>query len=101
MIHTQSLLIELQIPLQLRGVRLPGPKAEGPLSDYRNVLLHAVELARSENTCRDNNQGQKCLSRRVLALGNGIRLDTTDSIIHRQVPLCVSQHSPDPEYSSP
>ena len=97
MIHIQFLCSELQIPLPLRGVRLPGPRAEGPLSDYRNALLHAVELARSENTCRDNNQGQKCLSRRFLDLGNGIRLGTTDSIIHIQVPLYVSQHSPDPK----
>lgn len=55
-----------QVPLQPREVRLLGPKAGGPLSDYRNVQLHAVELARSENTCRKNNQCQKCLNTRGL-----------------------------------
>lgn len=35
--------VELQVPLQPHEVRLLGPKAEGPLSDYRNVQLHAVE----------------------------------------------------------
>lgn len=59
MMHTRFLGCELQVPLRLREVRLPGPKAEGPLSGYRNALLRAVELARSENTCRDNNQGQR------------------------------------------
>lgn len=87
MMHTQFLGCELQVPLQLREVRLPGPKAEGPLSDYHNALLRAVELARSENTCRDNNQGQKGLSRRFLDVGSGIRLHTTDNSIHIQVSL--------------
>lgn len=56
--HQYSLAVELQVPLQQHGARLLGPEAEGPLSDYRNVQLHAVELARSENTCRNNNQCQ-------------------------------------------
>lgn len=47
-------VVELQVPLQPHEVRLLGPKAEEPLSDYRNVQLHAVELARSGNTCRNN-----------------------------------------------
>lgn len=62
---------ELQVPLRPHEVRLLGPKAEGPLSDYHNVQLHAVELARSENTCRNNNQRQKCLNIRALDLGDG------------------------------
>lgn len=74
--------VELQVPLQPHEVRLLGPKAEGPLSDYHNVQLHAVELARSENTCRNNNQCQKCLNIRGLDLGDVIRLDTTQSIIY-------------------
>jgi hypothetical protein len=75
---------ELQVPLQLREVRLLGPKAEGPLSDYRNVQLHAVELARSENTCKNNNHGQQCLTIRGLELGNTIRF--TLSIVYTPVP---------------
>lgn len=89
MMHTRFLGCELQVPLRLREVRLPGPKAEGPLSGYRNALLHAVELARSENTCRDNNQGQRCLSRRLTESRNGVRPHTTDNGIPVQVPVDV------------
>lgn len=68
--------VELQVPLQPHEARLLGPKAEGPPSGYRNVQLHAVELARSENTCR-NNQCQQCLNIRGLELGDGISSGTT------------------------
>lgn len=66
--------------MQPRGVRLLGPEAEEPLSDYRNVQPHAVELARSENTCR-NNKGQSD-NARGLDLGDGIRLDTAQGVIY-------------------
>ena len=67
--------------MQPRGVRLLGPEAEEPLSDYRNVQPHAVELARSENTCRNNNKGQSD-NARGLDLGDGIRLDTAQGVIY-------------------
>ena len=87
--------VGLQVPLQPREVRLLGPKAEGPLSDYRNVQLHAVELARSENTCRNNNQRQQGLNIRGLDLGDGIRSDTTRCIIYIPVSTTLGpQHSP-------
>lgn len=85
----------IQVPLQRREVRLLGPKAEGPPSDYRNVQLHAVELARSENTCRNNNQCQQCLNIRDLDLGGGIRSDTTQCVIYIPVATTLGpQHSP-------
>lgn len=44
------------VPLLRREVMLPGPRAEAPLSDYRNVPRHAVDLNHSKNTCRTNRQ---------------------------------------------
>lgn len=83
--HRPPRAVQSQVPLQPREVRLLGPKAGGPLSDYRNVQLRAVELARSENTCRNNNQCQKCLNIRGLYLGDGISVGSTQSVSY--IPL--------------
>lgn len=83
--HRPLWAVRSQVPLQPREVRLLGPKAGGPLSDYHNVQLHAVELARSENTCRNNNQCQKCLNIRGLDLGDGISVGSTQSVSY--IPL--------------
>lgn len=85
--------VGLQVPLQPHEARLLGPKAEGPPSGYRNVRLHAVELARSENTCR-NNQCQQCLNIRGLELGDGISSGTTWSATDTVVATALGpQHS--------
>lgn len=84
-----------QVPLRLREVKLLGPKAGGPLSDYRNVQPHAVGLARSENTCRNNNHGQKCLNTRGLGVGDGVSLGSTQSAIYIPDSTTLGpQHSP-------